>query len=185
MALLQRQRTAATAAWRQLTSAGAMAQQQQASLGPAHLLQASMASSSGAAATVFERLVSFTLIDRKGQRHQVRGMEGQTVADAIREARLLHEREFYPFLAEPSRLDIHLYVDPAQLDKFTELKVPDDDAFLMDDLWDRIIGQHRRTNSRLGQLCQLTKDSKGLTVAVAEHNEWHAGDTFLAPRADA
>lgn len=122
------------------------------------------------APTVFDKMVQFFVIDKSGVRHTVRGLEGQSVADAIQEYGQIDPTAMMPHPYLPAKTDCHVYVAYDYLDKIPALseEQSEQEQRLIADF----VRQKARENSRMAFYIPLKPELNGLTVAIGDMEPW-------------
>jgi hypothetical protein len=120
--------------------------------------------------TVFDKMVQFFVIDKAGVRHTVRGLVGQSVADAIKENDQIDPTVLMPHPYLPAKSDCHVYVAYDFLDKIPALSEEhaDQEKRLIEDC----ARLKARENSRMAYFIPLKPELNGLTVAIGDMEPW-------------
>lgn len=120
--------------------------------------------------TVFDKMVQFFVIDKDGSRHTVRGLVGQSVADAIQEYGQIDPSSLMPHPYLPAKADAHVYVAYDFLDKIPTLS--EEQAQQEKQLIEDFARVKARENSRMAYFIPLKPELNGLTVAIGDMEPW-------------
>jgi len=120
--------------------------------------------------TVFDKLVQFYVIDRSGDRHALRGLEGQTLAEALKDSGEFSEQYFMPHPYDTAMVDCHVYVGGDYIEKLPKLDL--EDELTQKSLVEDRARQKARENSRMGYYIKLAPELNGMTVAIGEIEPW-------------
>lgn len=130
----------------------------------------SAAAASASAPTVFDKMVQIFVIDKSGNRHTVRGLEGESLATTLAESGQFPQDVFMPHPYDPAYPTCHLYVQGDYLQRVNGLSA-DEQAEQQ-----RIIEHHvrgkARDNSRMGYYIKLAPTLNGMTVALGDMEPW-------------
>ena len=126
---------------------------------------------SSAAPTVFDKMVQFFVIDKEGQRHTVRGLEGNKLSVALQEYGAISSAAFMPHPYDPAYTDCHVYVGFDYLDKLAALD--EEQQLSQARLLEEFVRARARPNSRMAYYIPLTPALSGMTVAVGEIEPWY------------
>ena len=124
----------------------------------------------GAAPSVFDKMVQLTVIDGAGLQRPLRGLEGQTFADVLRESGLFEETQFMPNPFEPAETDCHVYVSHQYLSKLPPL--PEQKRAEHNRVRDDYVRLKARDNSIMGHYYKLCPAVNGITVAMGDIEPW-------------
>lgn len=131
--------------------------------------QFSIARSFASAPTVFDKMVQLFVIDKAGTRHTMRALEGNTLAQALREYGQFEDGMFMPnpWTAAP---DCHVYVHGEYLSKLPKLN--EEQLECHDRLIEDFVRDKARENSRMANYIPLTPALNGMTIALGEIEPW-------------
>ncbi|KAI8468272.1 MAG: hypothetical protein J3K34DRAFT_523070 [Monoraphidium minutum] len=122
------------------------------------------------APTVFDKMVQFYVIDKSGARHTVRGLEGATLSESLREYGAFGEEFFMPHPTEPACTDCHVYVGNDFIDKLPQLDGAQSEE--QQSIIEDSVRLNARVNSRMGYYIKLTPQLNGMTVALGPIEAW-------------
>ncbi|GBF88314.1 hypothetical protein Rsub_01026 [Raphidocelis subcapitata] len=122
------------------------------------------------APTVFDKMVQFYVIDKSGTRHTVRGIEGNSLAAALRETGTFSDEFFLPHPMDPAATDCHVYVGNDYLDRLPTLSdaQSEEQRRVVDDY----VRAAARPNSRMAYYIRLGPQLNGMTVALGPVEPW-------------
>eukprot|EP00887_Chlorella_sp_A99_P004617 scaffold4.g4617.t1 len=123
---------------------------------------------SSSAPSVYDKLIQFTIVDKLGRRHVVRGLEGQSIVDVIAaHSEQLGEDVLCLSPDGRDKWDVHIKVPVELLDR---VPLSDrDDVIALEQVADpKSLNEH----SRLGSKVILSKDLNGTLIAIADNYFW-------------
>lgn len=122
------------------------------------------------APTVFDKMVQLHVIDKSGARHTVRGLEGSSLAETLREYGAFGEDFFMPHPTDPANPDCHVYVGSDFMDKLPALDA--DQEAEQQRLVENYARANARINSRMAYYIKLAPQLNGMTVALGPIEPW-------------
>ncbi len=129
--------------------------------------------------TVFDKLVEVSVVDMNGVRHKVRGLEGQSLAQALIEYGF-PETYFFPNMGFYTQHipDAHVFVPKEYWDKMPNIDPGSDEGGAVKRMFRDIVQDYQRDTSYFASYITLSQELNGITVGIGPikpwilHSEW-------------
>ncbi|KAG2436494.1 hypothetical protein HXX76_006793 [Chlamydomonas incerta] len=129
--------------------------------------------------TVFDKLVELTVVDMNGIRHKVRGLQGQSLAQALVEYGF-PDTYFFPNMGFYTQhiVDAHVFVPKEFWGKVQNVDPESDDGLAVKRMFRDIVQDYQRDTSFFASYITLGAEHDGMTVGIGPikpwilHSEW-------------
>jgi hypothetical protein len=123
--------------------------------------------------TVFDKLVEVTVVDMNGIRHKVRGLAGQSLAQALVEYGF-PETYFFPNMGFYTQhtVDAHVYVPKEFWGKVQNVDPSSEDGGAVKRMFRDIVQEYQRDTSFFASYITLGPELQGMTVGIGPIKPW-------------